>query len=101
MGMAGKRIACWSAWLLCFNYDIVSRPGAADCLSRLPLPYDQDCSPDMETETVAAVPTLQLAVPISDFTDVCFSCPELRKPLMGGLHPPIDCMPYYQVRYEL
>lgn len=79
MGSAGVRIAGWFAWLLCFRYDIVWRPGATDCLSRLPLPYDQGCSPDMDTETVAAVPTLQLAVPISDLTDVCSSFPELCK----------------------
>ncbi len=113
MGRADMRIARWSARLLCFNYDIVYRPGAqnqaADCLSCLPLPYEQDCSPDMEPETVAAVSILLTAVPMSDFTDICSFCPELRKlhtymtkgwsASSKGL--PADMMPYYQVRNEL
>ena len=36
MGRVGMRVARWSARLLCFNYDIVYRPGAREPCSRLP-----------------------------------------------------------------
>ena len=113
MGRAGMRIARCSARLLCFNYDIVYRPGVehrtADCLCRFPLPYEQDGSLDLEPETVAAVSTLLTAIPMSDFTHACFSCPELRKlhVYMNKGWPasskglPKDMMPYYQIRKEL
>lgn len=113
IGRAGMRVTRWSARLLCFNYDIVYRPGAqnhaADCLSRLPLPYDQNCSPDMEPEAVAAVSVLLTAVPMSDFSDFCSSCPELcqlRNYMTKGWPAsskglPADMMPYYKVRKEL
>lgn len=107
------RIACWSARLLCFNYDIVYRPGAqnhaAYCLSRLPLPHHQNDLPDMEPETVAAVSVLLTAVPMSDLSDACSSCPELRQlrryMTNGWSASPkglsADMLPYYQVRNEL
>ena len=45
LGRAGMRIACWSARLLSFNYEIVYKPGhqnvTADCLSWLLLPMTE------------------------------------------------------------
>ncbi|KAL1276110.1 hypothetical protein QQF64_035733 [Cirrhinus molitorella] len=42
LGLAGMRIARWSARLLCLNYELSYKPESenvtADCLSRLPLP---------------------------------------------------------------
>ncbi|XP_030595617.1 uncharacterized protein LOC115787179 [Archocentrus centrarchus] len=56
MNRAGMRIARWSARLLCFDYDVVYRPGSqnytADCLSRLPLPVISDLVPDADPEMV-------------------------------------------------
>ncbi len=53
----GMRIVRWAARLLCFNYDVIYRPGAlnntADCLSRLPLPASEEDCLDAEPEFVA------------------------------------------------
>ncbi len=61
LGRAGMRIAQWSARLLCFTYDVVYRAGAqsqaADCLSRLPLPSDENAEPVTEPELVALLDT--------------------------------------------
>ena len=78
-----------SDWLLQLWYCLQAQCSEpADCLSHLPMPYEQDFSPDMEPETVAAVSTLLTALPMSDFTDVC-SSPTLPK---GGLHHPKACL---------
>ncbi len=51
------RIVRWAARLLCFNYDVIYRPGAlnntADCLSHLPLPASEEDCLDAEPEFVA------------------------------------------------
>lgn len=64
LGCAGMRIAWWSARLMYLTYDMVYHAGAqnhaADCLSRLPLPSE---------ENVEAV--------TEDFAVACEACPEL------------------------
>lgn len=79
-GRAGLRIARWSARLLCFAY-VTYHPGkqnvTADCLSRLLLPITGDAAegPDM----VAIVFRESLcAMSLSEFTDACETCPDLR-----------------------
>ncbi|KAL1259031.1 hypothetical protein QQF64_009608 [Cirrhinus molitorella] len=56
MGRAGMQIARWAARLLCFDYNVVYRPGSlnytADCLSRLLIPAPVDSSADVEPKIV-------------------------------------------------
>ena len=113
IGRAGMRVARWSARLLCFDYDIVYRPGSqnytADCLSRLPLPLPADPSADVEPELVAQISSTLHALPVADFEAACSTCPEmttLREQIHRGWPPSIravnqDMTPYYKVRDEL
>lgn len=78
---AGMRIARWAARLLCFNYDVIYRPGAqnctADCLSRLPLPAsDEDCM-DTEPEFVAFMSPAMSALSPAEFASASATCSEL------------------------
>ncbi|KAJ8362815.1 hypothetical protein SKAU_G00116460 [Synaphobranchus kaupii] len=70
LGRAGMRIARWSARLLCFDYDVIYRPGAqnftADCLSRLPLPACSEPPVDVEPEFVAMLSTALSALPVRE-----------------------------------
>nr|XP_055032791.1 uncharacterized protein K02A2.6-like [Misgurnus anguillicaudatus] len=81
LGRAGMRIARWSARLLCFTYDVVYRAGAqnyaADCLSRLPLPSEENAEPVTEPELVALLDTELKALSVKDFAAACKTCPEL------------------------
>ena len=78
---AGMLIARWAARLLCFNYDVIYRPGAqnctADCLSRLPLPAsDEDCM-DAEPEFVAFMSPEMSALSPAEFASASATCSEL------------------------
>lgn len=81
LGRAGMRIARWSARLLYFTYDVVYRAGAqnyaADCLSRLPLPSEENAEPVTEPELVALLDTELKALSVKDFAVACKTCPEL------------------------
>lgn len=81
LGRAGMRIARWSARLLYFTYDVVYRAGAqnyaADCLSRLPLPSEENAEPVTEPELVALLDTELKALSVKDFAVACETCPEL------------------------
>lgn len=113
MNRAGMRIARWSARLLCFDYDVVYRPGSqnytADCLSRLPLPATLDHVPDVDPEMVAQISANLSALPITDFDSACSSCPELtdlRAQMEKGWPASIKSVsdtlaPYYKIRDEL
>lgn len=113
IGRAGMRVARWSARLLCFNYDIVYRPGSqnytADCLSRLPLPVLSDSVPDVEPEMVAQIAATLSSLPVAEFDFACSSCPELsalRLQIESGWPPSAKSVssiltPYYRIRDEL
>ncbi|KAG1952105.1 retrotransposable element [Pimephales promelas] len=113
MGRAGMRIARWAARLLCFNYDVVYRPGSqnhtADCLSRLPIPSSGDDPTDLEPEIVALISSTLCSLSVTDFETACAACPELemlRKQITHGWPPSIkavsqDMIPYFRVRDEL
>uniref|UniRef100_A0A3B3CC70 Gypsy retrotransposon integrase-like protein 1 n=1 Tax=Oryzias melastigma TaxID=30732 RepID=A0A3B3CC70_ORYME len=106
------RMARWSARLLCYNYDVVYRPGSenciADCLSRLPLSADQDACADSEPEFVAMLSAALTAVSPADFASASSSCPELsalRLQLMNGFPRssaalPENLRPYFRLREE-
>lgn len=68
MNRAGLRIARWSARLLCFDYDVIYKPGSqnytADCLSRLPLHVPADSSTDGEPELVALISSTLSSLPV-------------------------------------
>ena len=90
------RVARWSARLLCFDYDIVYRPGSqnytADCLSRLPLPLPADPFADVEPELLAQISSTLHALPVVDLEAACSSCPEmttLREQIHRGWPPSI------------
>ncbi|XP_037611722.1 uncharacterized protein K02A2.6-like [Sebastes umbrosus] len=113
LGRAGMRIARWSARLLCFTYDIVYRAGAqnyaADCLSRLPLPSEENAEPVSEPELVALLDTELRALSVKDFAVACAACPELtalRAQVKKGWpkrakHLPTVLQPYFATRDEL
>lgn len=113
IGRAGMRVARWSARLLCFDYDMVYRPGSqnytADCLSRLPLPLPADPSTDVEPDIVAHISSTLSALPVTDFEAACSSCPEmtaLRDQIHRGWPPSIRTVnqamtSYYKVKEEL
>jgi len=67
IGRTGMQVARWSARLLCFDYDIIYRPGSqnytADCLSRLSLPVPSDSLPDAEPEMVAQISAALSSLP--------------------------------------
>lgn len=78
---ARMHIVRWAARLLCFNYDVIYRPGAqnntADCLSRLPLPAsDEDCLDD-EPKFVVFLSSEMSAVSAAEFASASTSCSEL------------------------
>ncbi|KAL1251129.1 hypothetical protein QQF64_018925 [Cirrhinus molitorella] len=112
MNRAGLRIARWSARLLCFDYEVVYKPGSqnhtADCLSRLPLHGPADASTDVEPELVALISSTLSSLPVSDFDSACSSCSEmvaLREQIDRGWPPSIravtqNLMPYYRLRDE-
>lgn len=64
-----------------FTYDMVYRTGAknhaADCLSRLPLPSEENAEAVPEPELVALLDTELKALSVNDFTVACEACPEL------------------------
>ena len=113
LGRAGMRIARWSARLLCFTYDVVYRPGAqnhaADCLSRLPLPSEENAEAVTEPELVALLDTELKALSVTDFTGACEACPELtalRMQMERGWPKtakslPAILKPYFATRDEL
>uniref|UniRef100_A0A8C6V5S1 Gypsy retrotransposon integrase-like protein 1 n=1 Tax=Neogobius melanostomus TaxID=47308 RepID=A0A8C6V5S1_9GOBI len=113
MGRAGMRIARWSARLLCFDYDVVYRPGTqnytADCLSRLPLPLPADFTTDAEPEMVAHISAALSSLPVTDFDTACAACPELSalraqidKGWPATIKPLTEMLtPYYKIRDEL
>lgn len=113
MGRAGMRIARWAARLLCFDYNVVYRPGSqnhtADCLSRLPIPAPADSSADLESEIVALISSTLCSLSVTEFENACAACPEmemLRKKITHGWSPSIktvsqDMIPYFRVRDEL
>lgn len=113
MGRAGMRIARWAARLLCFDYNVVYRPGSlnhtADCLSRLPIPAPADSSTDVEPEIVAFISSTLCSLSVTDFETACAACPELeklRQQITRGWPPSIkavsqDLIPYFRVRDEL
>lgn len=113
IGRAGMRVARWSARLLCFDYDIVYRPGSqnytADCLSRLPLPVPSVSIPDAEPEMVAQISATLSSLPVADFDSACSACPELsalRSQIESGWPPSAKSVsgvlaPYYTIRDEL
>ena len=78
---AGMRVARWSARLLCFDYDVIYRPGSqnytADCLSRLPLHAPADSTLDAEPEMVAQVSAILSSLAVDDFDTACSACSEL------------------------
>ncbi|KAG1960356.1 immune-associated nucleotide-binding protein 9-like [Pimephales promelas] len=113
MNRAGLHIARWSARLLCFDYDVIYKPGSqnytADCLSRLPLHVPADPSTDGEPELVALISSTLSSLPVPDFESACSLCLEmvaLREQISRGWPPSIravaqNLMPYYKVRDEL
>ncbi|KAJ8356711.1 hypothetical protein SKAU_G00195050 [Synaphobranchus kaupii] len=113
LGRAGMRIARWSVRLLCFDYDVIYRPGAqnftADCLPRLPLPACSEPPVDVEPEFVAMLSTALSALPVSEFEAACADCPELsalRSQINKGWPPSVKAVsseltPYYRLRNEL
>lgn len=108
----GMRVARWSARLLCFDYDIVYRPGSqnytADCLSRLPLPVPSDSILDAEPDMVAQIAATLSSLPVAEFDSACSSCPELsalRSQIESGWSPSAKSVssvltPYYKIRDE-
>lgn len=104
------RIAWWSARLLCFTYDVVYRAQnyAADCLSRLPLPSEENAEPVTEPE-VALLDTELKALSVKDFAVACEECPELtaiRAQMKKGWPKtakslPAVLKPYFATRDEL
>ncbi|XP_048853517.1 uncharacterized protein K02A2.6-like isoform X1 [Brienomyrus brachyistius] len=113
IGRAGMRVARWSARLLCFDYDVVYRPGSqnytADCLSRLPLPAPPDSISDSEPEMVAHISAVLSSLPVVDFNSACSTCPELsalRSQIESGWPPSVKSVSgilalYYKIRDEL
>lgn len=113
LGRAGMRVARWSARLLCFDYDVVYRPGSqnytADCLSRLPLPVLADPTLDAEPDMVAQISATLSALPLADFDSACSSCPELSalREQIDKTWPPCGktlndvLLPYHKIRDEL
>ncbi|KAJ8333804.1 hypothetical protein SKAU_G00411230 [Synaphobranchus kaupii] len=113
LGRAGMHIARWSSRLLCFDYDVIYRPGAqnfpADCLSRLPLPARSEPPVDVEPEFVAMLSTALSTLPVSEFEAACADCPELsalRSQINKGWPPSFKAVsseltPYYRLRNEL
>lgn len=109
----GMRIARWSARLLCFDYDVICRPGSqnytADCLSRLPLPVSSHSTSDSDHEMVAQVSAAMSSLPVADFDSACSTCPELvalRSQIQSGWPASIKALdvtlaPYYKIRNEL
>jgi len=107
------RIARWSARLLCFTYDVVYRAGAqnyaADCLSRLPLPSEENAESVTEPELVALLDTELKALSVKDFAVACEACPELtaiRAQIKKGWPKtakslPAVLKPYFATRDEL
>lgn len=107
------RIARWSARLLCFDYDVIYRPGSqnytADCLSRLPLPVSSESIQDAEPEMVAQIAATLSSLSVTDFDSACSSCPELfalSSQIQNGWPPSIKSgsntlAPYYKIRLEL
>ncbi len=96
MGRAGMRIARWAARLLCFDYNVVYRPGSlnhtADCLSRLPIPAPADSSAEVEPEIVALISSTLCSLSVTDFETACAACPELeklRQQITRGITPSI------------
>ncbi|KAI2646124.1 Retrovirus-related Pol polyprotein [Labeo rohita] len=113
MGCAGMRIARWSAHLLCFNYEVSSKPGSknvtADCLSRLPLPTCVDTDSTIEPDMVTFLSAEPRALSLEEFSKECAACPELsalRQQLLTGwpknkktLSPELG--PFFHIRDEL
>lgn len=110
---AGMRIARWEARLLCFNYDVIYRPGAqnctADCLSRLPLPAsDEDCM-DAEPEFVTFMSSATATLSPAEFASTSATCAELsalRTQIARGWpssSTSVDNIlrPYFKLRDEL
>ncbi len=112
LNRAGLRIARWSARLLCFDYEVVYKPGSqnhtADCLSCLPLHRSADASTDVEPELVALISSALSSLPDSDFDRAWSSCSEmvaLREQFSHGWPPSIRAVaenikPYYKLRDE-
>ncbi|KAL0160057.1 hypothetical protein M9458_043782, partial [Cirrhinus mrigala] len=109
----GMRIARWASRLLCFNYDVIYRPGAlnnaADCLSRLPLPASDEDLLDAEPEFVAFLSPAMSPLTPSEVASASVSCAEmnaLRAQIARGW-PSSSCAvdsilrPYFQLRDEL
>ncbi len=111
---AGMRIARWAARLLCFNYEVIFRPGChnftADCLSRLPLPYEPlESDSDTEPEQVALLTSALTAVTQKEFAAASSSCPEMCKlrtqiqrgwPRSSSRVDPL-LLPFHKLRHEL
>ncbi|ROL51121.1 Retrovirus-related Pol polyprotein from transposon 17.6 [Anabarilius grahami] len=115
MNRAGMRVACWSARLLCFQYDVQYRPGSkncvADCLSRLPLSHT-DTTVSIEQDLISEIAEIQpflTALPLVDFKAECEDCSELsqlRQTIQSGwpkLQKSVssDLRLYFPVRHEL
>ncbi len=108
-GRAEMCVARWSACLLCFDYDVVYRPGSqkytADCLSRLPLPAPTNSTLDTEPELGSQISVTLSSLPVADSS----TCPEpsaLRSQMESGWPSSIKSVndtlaPYYNIRDEL
>lgn len=113
LGRAGMRVARWSAHLLCFDYDVIYRPGSqnfvADCLSHLPLLVPSDSTFNAEPELVAQISMTLCSLPVTDFDSAYLSCPELsalRSQIESGWPSSVKLVtnalaPYYKIRDEL
>lgn len=91
------RVACWSARLMCFQYDMQYRPGSqnlmADCLSCVPLSNSSPAAdPDQDLVTeIAAISPLLTALPLTGIkaeSEDCSELTQLRQVIHSGWPKP-------------